>query len=91
MLLLYCWSLNACQVASVSAASFTDQDLDLGEFGGEIAWVEPADTNFVAYYIVYMATSASGSGKVQVGTAAPVGTNTLDVAINEPLGAEHMI
>ena len=52
----------------MSNVGFVDKDLDVGELGGTVAWGAPGDVSQVTSYAVYLATSSSGRGKVQVGS-----------------------
>lgn len=70
--------------ASVSSLKLADQDLDAGQVGGPITWTPPADVSTVAQWDVYLASSALGAGRSQVGSGVPVGTNTAALAIDFP-------
>ncbi|CAJ1408197.1 unnamed protein product [Effrenium voratum] len=60
---------------SVSDLSFSDQDLDSGELGGNASWQPPGTLDGrVLSYSVYLATDTAGSVKSQV-DSIPVGTN----------------
>lgn len=61
--------------ASVSAISFADQDLDLGQLGGTVIWTPPADASLVTAYRMYLSTDDAGMIVVDVGNETPVGTN----------------
>jgi len=65
--------------------AFTDLDLDVGQLGGTISWVAPADTVEVTGYVVYRSTSAAAAGRDQIGTSA-VGTLAQNVPENTALG-----
>jgi hypothetical protein len=60
-------------VALVSAIVFTDKDLDPAELGGMVSWTAPAIAARVQSYTMYLATSAGGSYRSQIGggTLAP--------------------
>ncbi|CAL1129524.1 unnamed protein product [Cladocopium goreaui] len=46
--------------ASVSGVSFQDLDLDLGELGGTVLWLEPQTSQRLLAYDVYLAASETG-------------------------------
>ncbi|CAE7337241.1 unnamed protein product, partial [Symbiodinium sp. KB8] len=50
-------------VASVSAVSFVDLDLDEDELGGHLLWQEPSSTERVEFYVVYLALDSVGTGR----------------------------
>ncbi|CAJ1360562.1 unnamed protein product [Effrenium voratum] len=73
---------------------FWDQDFTVGEIGGDLAWLEPADTSSITHYGVKIscAESISSLGQVAVGTdrfqvgfdtALANCTELLVVALNE--------
>ncbi|CAJ1425315.1 unnamed protein product [Effrenium voratum] len=73
---------------------FWDQDFTVGEIGGDLAWLEPADTSSITHYGVKIscAESTSSLGQVAVGTdrfqvgfdtALANCTELLVVALNE--------
>lgn len=64
-------------VSKASGVYFRDFDLDPGDLGGDISWLEPLDTRLVMQYVVYLATSA-GADRSQI-SAVALGTNTLNV------------
>mmetsp|Transcript_80879 Transcript_80879/g.203437 ORF Transcript_80879/g.203437 Transcript_80879/m.203437 type:complete len:1087 (+) Transcript_80879:96-3356(+) len=73
---------------SASSTTFTDLDLDPSDLGGAVTWTEPAETAQVTYYVVYLATDASGSDKSLVGSDVMgvfVGTTDIDIAVDTSL------
>ncbi|CAE7192730.1 unnamed protein product, partial [Symbiodinium sp. KB8] len=62
---------RALQIAdedsSVSSVSFLGQDLDFYDLGGRLSWEPPNSTERLAAYRIYLAESASGFGRSQVG------------------------
>ncbi|CAE7216619.1 unnamed protein product, partial [Symbiodinium sp. CCMP2456] len=76
-------------VASVSAISFVDLDLDTDELGGRLLWQEPASTERVEFYVVYLALDSVGTGgEVPVGTQRTtlptVNITALDILYDTP-------
>ncbi|CAE7648203.1 unnamed protein product [Symbiodinium necroappetens] len=62
-------------VASVSAVSFVDLDLDEDELGGHLLWQEPSSTERVEFYVVYLALDSVGTGRsLAAGGEVLVGT-----------------
>ncbi|CAJ1433721.1 unnamed protein product, partial [Effrenium voratum] len=47
--------------ASVSGTSFLDEDLDVGQVGGQVFWDLPEETAQVTGYLVYLSSSANRS------------------------------
>eukprot|EP00913_Durusdinium_trenchii_P011756 g11042.t1 len=63
-------------VAKVNILSFTDQDLDEGQLGGNISWRPPQDTSQVTHYRAYLAEDAAGHiERSPMFLETPVGTN----------------
>ncbi|CAE7504323.1 PIF1, partial [Symbiodinium sp. KB8] len=61
-------------VASVSSVEFVDQDLDIDDLGGDVAWAEPvSDIEYVHFYDVYLANSSAGAFRSQLGRPIPQG------------------
>jgi hypothetical protein len=56
-------------VSSVSDVLFVDHDLDLGELGGWVTWLPPADIGQVTAYLAYLAEGQSG--RSQLAAVAP--------------------
>jgi len=75
--------------APVSQLQFVDKDLDGSEVGGQVSWEPPEDLARVVLYAVYLAATATGTGRSLVGTApAPaVATPVLDIPLDTILGA----
>ncbi|CAE7241165.1 unnamed protein product, partial [Symbiodinium sp. CCMP2456] len=48
--------------ATVQNISFPDEDLDLGDLGGVLEWVEPEDASQVTHYMVYLAELSGDPG-----------------------------
>jgi len=63
---------------SVAQLSFQDKDLDAGELGGAITWAPPSIAQ-VDRFVVYFATSTTGSGRSQLSLPVSAGTNTMQV------------
>ncbi|CAE7230479.1 unnamed protein product, partial [Symbiodinium sp. CCMP2456] len=53
--------------SSVSSVSFLGQDLDFYDLGGRLSWEPPNSTDRLAAYRIYLAESAAGFGRSQVG------------------------
>ncbi|CAL1129505.1 unnamed protein product [Cladocopium goreaui] len=72
------WTRMGCiieTVASVSALTFVDLDLDPVELGGYVTW-SPASSPLVESYNVYLASDAvGGSRTLAAGGSIPVGRN----------------
>lgn len=47
---------------------FIDTDFDAGEIGGEILWSAPAFDPMVSHYNVYLSFTATGSGRLSLGS-----------------------
>ncbi|CAE8611043.1 unnamed protein product [Polarella glacialis] len=73
------------EVASVSAISFVDRDLDPTDLGGLVSWTVPSIPRRVETYHLYLATSEAGSARSQVASGVPVGTPELAVPVDTPL------
>jgi hypothetical protein len=65
----------------VTNVTFSDEDLDLGDIGGDVSWAAPTDVTQVAHYNVYLAINGSSTGRSFFGQRA-VGTNFLSVPAN---------
>ncbi|CAE6912196.1 unnamed protein product [Symbiodinium natans] len=61
--------------ATVSGVDFVDDDLDPLEFGGNVTWQEPSDSDRVQDYLLYFAEDELGSNRSRVGNVVPVGTS----------------
>ena len=69
--------------SSVSSMSFLGQDLDFYDLGGRLSWEPPNSTERLAAYRIYLAESASGFGRSQVGpTELAPGVLFYDVPAN---------
>ncbi|CAK9114759.1 unnamed protein product [Durusdinium trenchii] len=64
-------------VANVSNITFQGLDLDYAHLGGTIEWVEPALTQRVYSYVVYLAETAMGEYRSQVENEVLVGGHQL--------------
>lgn len=70
---------------SVSQLSFSDQDLDILELGGDVLWQPPSLLDGrVQSYSVHLSTDAAGSIQSQISSVA-VGSNTVQIAAETPL------
>lgn len=59
-------------------------------FSGGFHLFPPVSTGFLPgteYYVLYLAWSASGEGRSQMGAIVPVGINRVDVWVDTPLEA----
>ncbi|CAE7297577.1 PIF1, partial [Symbiodinium necroappetens] len=70
----------------VASLSFTDQDLDREEFGGNLSWQQPVDASLVAHYVAYLATTPVGSDRAHV---AELEAGSTVVAISEDTAVEN--
>ncbi|CAK9114767.1 unnamed protein product [Durusdinium trenchii] len=82
--------------SSVSQVSFTDYDLDSGEIGGNVSWIEPSDLEEVQAYRVYLAEErslvtqvATGSTEALLPTETPLGDFTQLLVYTKSLLAEQ--
>eukprot|EP00930_Biecheleria_cincta_P034347 TRINITY_DN23750_c0_g1_i1.p1 TRINITY_DN23750_c0_g1~~TRINITY_DN23750_c0_g1_i1.p1 ORF type:complete len:4185 (-),score=632.85 TRINITY_DN23750_c0_g1_i1:7-12414(-) len=66
-------------IASVSDISFVDRDLDDGELGGRIYWVQPDLMERVYTYRLYLASDSVGSSRSFIGSDVASGTNLADL------------
>eukprot|EP00435_Cladocopium_sp_Y103_P064901 s127_g26.t1 len=73
--------------ASVSNITYQGKDLDLYELGGQIAWAEPNLMERVVGYNVYLSIGLDGSGRSQVGSEVPAGSNDIALFPEQPRGA----
>eukprot|EP00928_Gymnodinium_smaydae_P018052 TRINITY_DN16876_c0_g4_i1.p1 TRINITY_DN16876_c0_g4~~TRINITY_DN16876_c0_g4_i1.p1 ORF type:complete len:6319 (+),score=1016.24 TRINITY_DN16876_c0_g4_i1:2009-18958(+) len=79
------------EVSQVSNISFIDDDLDVGEIGGELYWNAPDDFSEVTRYLVYMATDVNGSERLELANVS-VGTNHYSVPPDIALNAfSHLV
>jgi len=72
---------------SVSNLTFVDKDLDAGEIGGVVMWEVPVNASFLARYIVYLATSSDGTGRIQIDGELEAGTNQVSIPTDTALGS----
>ena len=61
-----------------------DLDLDQLELGGAASWDAPASDERVRKYVMYLAASAAGAGRSQIGADVLQGTHTLAVPPETP-------
>eukprot|EP00439_Symbiodinium_sp_Y106_P020057 s5903_g2.t1 len=66
-------------VANVSNITFQGLDLDLAHLGGTVAWQPPEIMERVYSYAVYLAESAAGDQRSQIGNEAPAGPRMFSV------------
>ena len=80
------------KTSTASNVKFVDKDLDATELGGLVTWAPPGDVTHVTYYVVYLATSSSGTGKWHVQSDVEVGTNELAMLSDTALGSNtHLV
>ncbi|CAE7490509.1 unnamed protein product [Symbiodinium pilosum] len=73
--------------ASASSVLFADFDLDLGDIGGPLFWLPPADTSLVTHYEVYLANDTAADWREHYATI-PVGTTNLHIRAEKKLMTE---
>ena len=73
----------------VQSVVFPDKDLDLMELGGSLTWSPPADVAHVVAYNAYLATSAAGADKSQLGGSLALGTNVVAIPANVATSASE--
>jgi len=82
------FSSIADNVVNISSLIFTDQDLDAGQLGGFVQWIEPADTPpQLKSYAIYFTQTIGGAGQSQIGSFVVAGTNQILVAQDTPKGS----
>jgi hypothetical protein len=74
--------------ADVSGITFPDLDLDKTDIGGTLTWSEPGDISLVTHYVIYLAAgTTSGVSRSKLGSDIAVGTNTIVLLADVPLGS----
>ncbi|CAL1130807.1 unnamed protein product [Cladocopium goreaui] len=74
----------ADEASRANNVSFTDDDLDPGEIGGNLTWVEPEDYSEVLDYVIYMAEDRFGTNRSLLGNVS-FDTYSFLVPENTPL------
>jgi len=73
----------------VTNVTFDDEDLDVGEVGGKVAW-DPPGLGGVAEltgYVVFLAEDAAGTAVTQVGEDVARGKDSLAIPLGTPRGS----
>eukprot|EP00929_Paragymnodinium_shiwhaense_P012941 TRINITY_DN120814_c0_g1_i1.p1 TRINITY_DN120814_c0_g1~~TRINITY_DN120814_c0_g1_i1.p1 ORF type:complete len:2619 (+),score=458.28 TRINITY_DN120814_c0_g1_i1:635-7858(+) len=71
-------------ISYVSNITFPDFDLDKYDLGGDIAWLEPDDTEHVTHYLVYFSEDAYGKNRLYFGNTT-VNVTNITVPVEFPL------
>ncbi|CAE7214103.1 unnamed protein product [Symbiodinium sp. CCMP2592] len=61
-------------------ASFVDQDLDLGQIGGQLVW-DPPDLSRITDFLIYIALDETGTNRSLVGST-PAGVHEISVPVD---------
>lgn len=77
--------------ASVSNISFPDLDLDQGHLGGNLTWLEPADTSQVQDYAMYLAADEVGAARAYVGNLSNPHLDENGTWHAQQTGPEHLV
>ena len=72
---------------SASYVAFADQDLDMGEVGGEVTWNMAGNSAAVAWFAIYFATDAVGANRSRVGSDLPAVARMVNVSADTPIAS----